>query len=171
MGLQAFNRKLARLLDWAIGLIMGMVVAILFAGVIMRYIFNAPLFWSEEVAVMGLIWMTFLGGAILVRQDKNVCITLFTDICPAPVGRFMGILSGVLVILMLGIMIYQSWQLTGRLAHATTPALRIRESWFGWAMICGFVIMLYYQVVHLVALVKNKAAFPETADQDQGGVL
>jgi TRAP-type C4-dicarboxylate transport system permease small subunit len=171
MGLQKLNRKLARLLDWAIGLIMGAVVTILFVGVIMRYLFNAPLFWSEEIAVMGLIWMTFLGGAILVRQDKNVCITLLSDICPAPVGRFMKILSGALVILMLCIMIYQSWQLTGRLAHATTPALRIKESWFGWAMICGFFIMLYYQILHLIALVRNKPAFPETADQDRGGML
>lgn len=169
--LQAFNRKLARVLDWTIGLIMSAIVAILFVGVIMRYLFNAPLFWSEEVAVLGLIWMTFLGGAILIRQDKNVCITLFSDICPAPVGRGMKILSGVLVILMLCIMIYQSWQLTGRLAHATTPALRIQESWFGWAMICGFVIMLYYQVLHLVALFRNKSAFPETADQDRGCAL
>ena len=169
--LQALNRKLARFLDWFIGVIMGGIVAILFVGVIMRYLFNAPLFWSEEVAVLGLIWMTFLGGAILVRQDKNVCITLFSDIFPAPVGRGMKILSGTLVTLILCIMIYQSWQLTGRLAHATTPALRIKESWFGWAMICGFIIMLYYQVLHLVALLKNKPAFPETADQDQGCVL
>lgn len=169
--LQALNRKLARFLDWFIGVIMGGIVAILFVGVIMRYLFNAPLFWSEEVAVLGLIWMTFLGGAILVRQDKNVCITLFSDIFPPPVGRGMKILSGTLVTLILCIMIYQSWQLTGRLAHATTPALRIKESWFGWAMICGFIIMLYYQVLHLVALLKNKPAFPETADQDQGCVL
>lgn len=169
--LRTFNRKLTLILDWVIGLIMSAIVAILFVGVIMRYVFNAPLFWSEEIAVLGLIWMTFLGGAILLRQDKNVCISLLSDICPTPVGRFMKILSGTLVILILCIMIYQSWQLTGRLSHATTPALRIKESWFGWAMICGFVIMLYYQVLHLIALLKNKPAFPETVDQDRGCVL
>lgn len=169
--LKKINQRLAQFLDWTIGLIMVALVVILFVGVILRYVFSAPLFWSEEVAVLGLIWITFLGGAILVRQDKNVCITLFSDICPVPVSRWMKILSDVLVIIMLVVMIFQSWKLTGKLSFSTTPALRIKESWFGWAMITGFIIMLYYQIQRLIALVRNKEAFPEMEDRDKECVL
>ncbi|MCD4719957.1 MAG: TRAP transporter small permease [Desulfobacula sp.] len=169
--LNKINQRLAQLLDWTIGLIMGATVVILFVGVILRYVFSAPLFWSEEVAVLGLIWITFLGGAILVRQDKNVCITFFSDNCPAPMARRMKILSDILVIIMLCVMIYQSWKLTGRLAFSTTPALRIKESWFGWAMISGFIIMLYYQIQRLISLLRNKEPFPEMEDRDKGCVL
>jgi len=169
--LKKINQRLALFLDWTIGLIMSAIVIILFVGVILRYVFSAPLFWSEEVSVLGLIWITFLGGAILVRQDKNVCITLFSDICPAPVARWMKILSDSLVIIMLCVMIYQSWKLTGRLALSTTPALRIKESWFGWAMISGFIIMLYYQIQRLIALLRNKKAFSEMEDRDKECIL
>ncbi len=169
--LKKINQRLAQLLDWTIGLIMSALVAILFIGVILRYVFSAPLFWSEEVAVLGLIWITFLGGAILVRQDKNVCITFFSDICPAPMARWMKILSDILVIMMLCVMIYQSWKLTGRLAFSTTPALRIKESWFGWAMISGFTIMLYYQIQRLISLSRDKEAFPEMEDRDKECLL
>ena len=169
--LNKINQRLAQLLDWTIGLIMGATVVILFVGVILRYVFSAPLFWSEEVAVLGLIWITFLGGAILVRQDKNVCITFFSDNCPAPMARRMKILSDILVIIMLCVMIYQSWKLTGRLAFSTTPALRIKESWFGWAMISGFIIMLYYQIQRLISLLRNKEPFPDMEDRDKGCVL
>jgi TRAP-type C4-dicarboxylate transport system permease small subunit len=165
------NRGLAVILDWAIGLIMIAIVIILFLGVILRYVFNAPLFWSEEVAVLGLIWITFIGGAILIRQDKNVCITVFSDMCRAPVARWMKIVSDALVIIILCIMIYQSWQLTGRLAFSTTPAIRLKESWYGWAMIVGFTCMLYYQTQRLVALIRNQPAFPEMQDRDGECIL
>lgn len=158
---EKINRTLAIVLDWVIGLIMSAIVVILFVGVVLRYVFNAPLFWSEEVAVLGLIWMTFLGGAILIRQDKNVCITLFCDMSPAPVARGMKIFSSALVTVILCVMIYQSWQLTARLTLSTTPAIRLKESWFGWAMIAGFACMLYYQVQHAIALLLNKPAFDE----------
>jgi TRAP-type C4-dicarboxylate transport system permease small subunit len=165
------NRTLAIILDWTIGLIMSAIVVILFLGVVLRYVFNAPLFWSEEVAVLGLIWITFLGGAILIRQDKNVCITVFCDMCRTPVSRWMKIVSDALVVIMLWVMIDQSWELTQRLAFSTTPALRLKESWFGWAMIVGFVIMLYYQVQRIIALLFKKPAFPEMAERDSECVL
>jgi TRAP-type C4-dicarboxylate transport system permease small subunit len=36
-------------------------------GVISRYVFDAPFFWTEEVARYALVWMTFLGSAELFR--------------------------------------------------------------------------------------------------------
>ena len=164
--LTKINKILAVVLDWAIGIIMTATVVILFIGVILRYLFNAPLFWSEEITVLGLIWMTFLGGAILVRQDKNVCITVFCDLCRAPTVRWIRIVSDILVVAILLVMIYQSYNLTGRLAFSTTPAIRLEESWYGWALVVGFIGMLWYQVQRLVALIRNKPAFPETADRD-----
>lgn len=157
MSLRSFNKYFAIALDWAIGLIMMAIVVILFIGVIMRYVFNAPLFWSEELTVLGLIWMTFLAGAILVRDDKNVSITILTDICPPRVAKLFRIIAEVLVLFILGVMIWQSWQLTSRLSFSTTPALRICESWYGYALAVGFILMLYYQVQKLYRLIFGRS--------------
>jgi TRAP-type C4-dicarboxylate transport system permease small subunit len=46
------NRVIARLLDWAVGLTLYVIVVVLFAGVVLRYVFSSPLFWSEEIAVL-----------------------------------------------------------------------------------------------------------------------
>ena len=161
MSIWTLNRVLAKILDWVIGIIMVAIVIILFAGVILRYAFDAPLFWSEEVTVLGLIWMTFLGGAILVRQDKNVCITVICDMCRPHHSRYMRMVADCLVSIMLVVMIWQSWKLTGRLALSTTPALRISEVWFGYALVVGFVLMFFYQIQRFIALLQNKPAFSE----------
>ena len=156
MAMRWLNKWLARILDWIIGAIMVAIVIVLFIGVVLRYLFNAPLFWSEELTVLGMIWMTFLGGAILVRDDKNVCITILCDMCPPRGAAWIRIVAEILVLGMVAVMIWLSWQVTGRLAFSTTPALRISEAWFGYALIAGFALMLFYQVQKVYALVFRK---------------
>ena len=162
--IRRLNTWLAKVLDWVIGAIMVAIVIVLFIGVILRYLFNAPLFWSEEVTVLGMIWMTFLGGAILVRDDKNVCITILCDMCPPRGAAWIRIVAEILVLGILAVMIWLSWQVTRRLAFSTTPALRISESWFGYALIAGFILMLFYQVQKVYVLLFRR----DTVDSEAG---
>jgi TRAP-type C4-dicarboxylate transport system permease small subunit len=160
MFIRRLNRLVGAALEWTIGFIMAGIVIILFIGVILRYLFNAPLFWSEEVTVLGLIWMIFLSGAILVRQDKNVCITVICDLCKPHHSDRIRNLADLLVLFILVVMGYLSWQLKDRLAFSTTPALRISEDWFGWALVIGFLFMLYYQAQRVVAIFLKREPFP-----------
>jgi TRAP-type transport system small permease protein len=161
MFIRRLNHLVEAALEWTIGAIMTGIVIILFIGVVLRYLFNAPLFWSEEVTVLGLIWIIFLSGAILVRQDKNVCITVISDLCKPRHSNRIRNLADMLALFILGVMGYLSWQLKDRLAFSTTPALRISEDWFGWALVVGFLLMLYYQAQRVVAIFLKKEPFPE----------
>ena len=44
------------------------IILTLSAGVISRYIFNQPLFWTDEVARILLIWSIFIGAALGFRK-------------------------------------------------------------------------------------------------------
>jgi len=161
------NRIIGKAVYWGIALVHGAIVVILFTGVVTRYVFNAPLFWGEEVTILCLIWLTFLGGAVLVRQDKHVTITIFTDMLPPRVVHKLGYVNNVLIILCLLVMIGTSWNLCGKLCDSTTPALRLSEWWFAAALEVGFVIMLFYQVQHFVALIRNRKAFPDETGHEE----
>ncbi|MDW7712118.1 MAG: TRAP transporter small permease [Deferrisomatales bacterium] len=163
MWLRRLNLFVSRVLDAVIGLFMVATVGVLFVGVVTRYVFNAPLFWAEEVTVLGLVWMTFLAGAILVRTDKNVSITVISDLCRPHHSRVLRAVSDLLVLVILVVMLWQSWRLTGRLAFSTTPALRLSEAWFGRALIVGFSLMLFYQVQRFVGALRDRDPFPEDA--------
>ncbi len=159
--ISALNKIVGTLLFWSITIVHGLVALVLFSGVVMRYVFNAPLFWSEEICLLGLVWLTFLGGAILVRQDKNVSITIFSDLLPASLMRPLGKINHILIIICMVVMIWQGWNLAERLSYSTTPALRMSEFWFAAALLVGFIIMLYYQVQRFIADIKRVPAFPE----------
>ncbi len=165
--LSTLNKIVGKCLYWAIAAIHAAIVVILFAGVVARYVFNAPLFWGEEMSILGLVWLTFLGGAVLVRQNKNVAITIFTDHLPARVFRRVDFVNHILIMICLVVMIRQAWTLSDRLMDSTTPALRFRETWFAAALVIGFVVMLFYQVQRFVAELRNRKAFPDEEAGDE----
>lgn len=51
-------------------------VTIIFIQVIMRYVFNSSLSWSEELARYIFIWQIWLGASIGVRDKKHIKVEL-----------------------------------------------------------------------------------------------
>ncbi len=149
--LQRINRVIATLLDWGIAVSVAGMVIILFVSVVMRYIFSAALFFAEEMSILAMIWMTFLAGAILVRQDKNVIITVFADLFSPRLQHGFRVFADFMSLLMISIMAWLSWTLVDKLGMSTTPALRLSEAWFAWSMVAGFVVMFFYQVQRMLA--------------------
>ena len=76
--------------------------AIVLAQVFFRYVLVEPLTWSEEMARILMIWMTFLVAPIAYRQGHNVAIELFQQMLK---GRALGLVEIGLNVLVLGFVV------------------------------------------------------------------
>ena len=54
-------------------------VIIIFMQIVMRYVFNNSLSWSEELARYLFIWFSWLGISIGQRKGEHIVITMLTD--------------------------------------------------------------------------------------------
>ena len=84
----------------------GALVAIMFVGVIYRYVLNDALPWTEEVAGFAMGWLVFIGAAVMYRTDGHPASTLLTSrlhgvsrqwveaIAQAAVGIYLLVLIG-----------------------------------------------------------------------------
>ena len=61
-------RLLVALERGLLGGLMAAIAVITFLQVALRYLFGVPLAWSEEVGRFCLVWLTFIGAGVLVRQ-------------------------------------------------------------------------------------------------------
>ena len=50
-------------------------IVILFSGVVSRYVFDAPLVWSDELASILFLWLAMLGAVIAFRRDEHMRMT------------------------------------------------------------------------------------------------
>ena len=124
--------------------------------VLSRYVLEAPLPWTEELARFLLVWVAFLGSASVARRKMHIAVEFFSN-------KFKGKVAGVvntwlylimaifLAILFYGtlVMFESSWPV-----HAgTMPWLRM--SWVYLGAIIGVAVMLIYVLNHLVREIGN----------------
>ena len=91
------------------------------AGVVLRYVFNDPLTWSEEVIVGLFTWMVFIGAAAAVRSHMHIRIDVMAPVyASARLGwlNALTVLAGVAIIV---VMMYACTLQVLQEAAVTTP--------------------------------------------------
>src|SRR5205823_11646107 len=58
--------------DWLAFLVFWSLAFIVFLQFFTRYVLNDSLAWTEEIARYGLMWLTFIGGAVVTRKNSHI---------------------------------------------------------------------------------------------------
>ncbi len=59
-------------------------------GVLMRYIFNNPFTWEEELQLACMVWITFLAAPAAFRTKSHVAIEILVDALPKSLEKNRG---------------------------------------------------------------------------------
>lgn len=144
-----------------------LMVAIICYQVVMRYVFNRSPSWSEEVAIVLMIWFGILAIPIGVKLNLHIGIEYIYNRCPAPlqyiISRFVYLLIGGfgLVMLVYGI------QLTDFMTMSTLPATKLSSA-VEYVVIPISGVLLIFNAVEL--LFKSYKTF-QVERQTDGEVL
>ena len=83
MNLKRFNQIAEtgeNILAGAAMVILSLIIFSVCLEIIMRYFLNRPLFWVVELTEYGLLYVSFLGAAWLLRQGGHVQVDVLVDI-------------------------------------------------------------------------------------------
>jgi TRAP-type C4-dicarboxylate transport system permease small subunit len=73
---------LNRLAALACHLLLVAITLVTVAQVFLRFVMNSPTSWSEEIALLFLIWFGLLAVAVGIRRHEHVAITFLRDLLP-----------------------------------------------------------------------------------------
>ena len=150
-------------------------------NVIMRYVFNAPFQWSEEVVTSLFVWTVFIGSAYAHRKHSHLGVDIVVNLLN---GKTKEIVMDIVVILELLILImltiisaqyaYYLLYLRGNFKPMLTDVLRIPKFYTGVAVPIGFGLSAIYSVKYLLTerfhiLKKNAPAEEATETVKEGG--
>lgn len=142
--------------------LLAVMLAICFLQVVMRYVFNKPFAWSEEVILILLIWFGFICMSIDVRSDTHIAITGVYSKLPVFLQKACDILRHVLLSGFFFLMVKYGWQIYQVTSKSKLPASQWSKGLQFLPMVIGGAIMLLFSLVNLVQLfLKN--------DSDKGG--
>ena len=73
--MRRFNDLLLSLCKYAIIVMVPIMTGIIFVQVVLRYVFQSPFSWAEELARYLLVWITCLGSAYAIRDGMHISIS------------------------------------------------------------------------------------------------
>ncbi|ORE90921.1 TRAP transporter small permease [Acuticoccus yangtzensis] len=96
----------------------------LIIGVFYRYVLQASLSWTDEVAMLCFSWSVFLAAPILVRDNAHVRVEIIESLLPAPVFRVLDMLIWIAIAVTGGYMVWAGWAFMTLTFGQTSPAVR-----------------------------------------------
>jgi len=124
-------------------------IAILFGGVVSRYVFDQPLVWSDELASTLFLWLAMLGAVIAFHCDEHMRMTACVGMLPLPQRAMLDTFATAAA---LAFLLLIAWPATGYALDElpiTTSALQITDAWRAAALPAGIALMIVFAIFRL----------------------
>lgn len=149
-------------------------------NVLMRYIFNSPIQWCEEVVTSLFVWTVFIGSAYAYRKHAHLGVDIVVNLFKGKVRDTIQFIVSIVELLVLVMLTVISSQYVyhliignnGKVKVLLTELLRVPKWWTGIAVPLGFGLSTIYSVYFLLTerlhIIKKKEVNP-SGHQVTGG--
>lgn len=144
-------------------------------GIITRYVFNAPITWSEELCTFLMVNLCFISAATTTVRKKHIVADFFVSKAPPKAQKAIENFSKILMLVFFVVIFYSILILLPSLVW-TSPVLGIpRQCYYAAALICS--VFMFITVVtdiinsfipgyDLIALENERIAQSEKEQED-----
>jgi len=121
--LNRLSQTLATLLEWFLMFLMVALTLIVVIAVIYRKL-DASLSWYDEVASVGLAWITYYGGALAVLKRKHIGFDSVLLSIPMPYRLYLALFAELVFIAFFALLAWAGWQVVLILEGDSLVSLR-----------------------------------------------
>ncbi len=138
--------------------------------VILRYLFDYTIFWSEEATIYLLILSTFIGAVITLRHNEHVSVDVLSFVFGERGKRALAVLSALIVVAYCAIFGAYAWILVTEPAalRIVTPALRLPLWVVELSLPIGLTLMFLRALEMLYRSARGRETFPEADSTEYG---
>jgi TRAP-type C4-dicarboxylate transport system permease small subunit len=138
-------------LEFLLGLLMLVGVALNFANVFGRYVLGSPIFWAEEVLVLLTIWGVFIGLVVVAWNGEHLAMDLFSSRLTGWPKRLLNGTIAATMVVVCGFVAVQSWTIVSLFlaTEAVSVGAQIPKAIPHGALLVGFGLTALAVVVRI----------------------
>ena len=140
------------------------VLGIMATQVAARYLFRAPIPWSEEAARFALIWLSFIAASFVMAEGRHITV----DLVSARLGRsgklLLECVSGCLVTASCLLLLIGGLPFVWRVGPVSSPALGIPMSWWYGAASVGLTLVAFHSLMNMVHALRTGGSAADPSD-------
>ncbi|MGD1972290.1 MAG: TRAP transporter small permease [Desulfobacterales bacterium] len=156
--LDGISRRLNQAMKFLAGFLIAAMTILVFLQVVFRYLLDAPLDWSEEMASFAFVWMALLGASVGLKNDDHPGLDIFYQIFPDWAKKLCGIIINLAILFMLVVLFIFGLKLTIAMQMQRTAALGYSISYVYAVLPLSAIIMFIHVSVKFVLLIANSKA-------------
>jgi len=126
-----------------------------FIQIIFRYLLHQPIYWSEEFPRFILIWLTFLGSAIAMKNRSHLSISLLTNRLAVQKRMWVQFFANLLSLLFISIVVWGGIIITILTMPNRTAALQMPTGLVYLAVPVGGILIIIYLLKNTIELFKE----------------
>ncbi|AEV28734.1 TRAP-type C4-dicarboxylate transport system, small permease component [Sphaerochaeta pleomorpha str. Grapes] len=128
-------------------------IAITFVQVVMRFCFNAPFSWAEEVTLMVLVWFGYICMSVDIFTDTHAALYFLYNKLPAPLRKGADLFRHGILAWLFVEMVQYGLVITKINAPKPQPATHFSQGLlFAPLVVCGTLMVLFAGLNFLLAL-------------------
>ena len=161
------DRWIGPAVDWAVGLIVAVLVVMVFSGVLARYLFNYSLAWSDELAGLCFVWLTLLGSVAALRRRSHMTMGFFPRFFGPRGQRWVGLYVMAAMLFFLAFMIWQGLVLAQVTFSDESPVLHLPIGLYYLALPVAGLLMAAYALLQGVTLWQSAGGWTASAEGEE----
>lgn len=123
---------------------------LLLSGVVARYVFHAPLIWSDELAGILFLWLSMIGIVLALYRHGHMSLEVVQTWFPKHIRTKLQAIAMCIVAMVAASLIGPAFEHIHELDFMKTPVLQIPEPFRLAAPLFGFAMVLVVAVLQLL---------------------
>ena len=121
-----------------------------------RYALESSLSWTEELARLDLIYLTFFGSIVAFQRREHLRVEMLVHALPRGMRKWIEVLIDLASLLVLGVVMWQGFPLLFRFWPLLSAALQWPTTVFYFPIVFCCFVMLVYTALDIVTVVRCK---------------
>jgi TRAP-type C4-dicarboxylate transport system permease small subunit len=136
--------------DWIAFVIFWSLAFIVFLQFFTRYVLNDSLSWTEEIARYGLMWVVFVGGAMVTRRNSHIAVELLSNVMkPGPLRATLLAFVDFVKLFFIGLLAWLWVTITERMSIQRMTVFDLSMSWVYAGVGFGCFLMFIRQAINV----------------------
>lgn len=132
-----------------VGAAFATIVALTITQIFFRFALNSPLVWSEELVRLLVVWMTFIGAAVICWDGRHLSVDVLFVRLPARVRRTLRIFNCIVALLFLGVLVWYSIPIVQLTLAVNIGAMDLPEGIYRVPATVGGVLMILFILLRI----------------------
>lgn len=148
----SINDFLVNIIKYVLAVILSVQIVLIFMTAVMRYAFNHPLSWADELTTYMLVLITFLGGYVAANTGALAKVELLSSKFTGAVGKVIQIVAHLFAGGLVGWIALYGTKLffSPVIQNQTSSALRMPVKYVWWSLPLTMWLLLFTEILAII---------------------